>query len=288
MVDHTAAASSRKRPILAAYEAFGLILAILSFARLVASVFEIGVGPTVQSILEWYNTVVTGVGRFFEPAIRMLFALFDLPIALNEQWMHIFVLLNLYFFAHVTSARRDNIEDAANFYTVWGFTLAALFSVLTGMLSLSSDASEAMAFLLPALAIMIFATVNSIRSATFYRPAGLTWWKAFADPMRHVIRLGVAASVLLGAGWLWRLTLGRESELHWGMVLVIMLVVFLALYRIHVNQSWIRGAADTTKSWWWRARHSRQAHIGWGMLFTVLGAVLVCAIGAGENYLMAS
>lgn len=263
-----------------------LCLGVFSFASLLLSFLTVGLGRTIEDIIERYHSLVSGIGHLVALGLQYLVLPFNIHLTLNDQWMHVLIILNLYFFAHVSSAKRDALRAAAWFYRIWGALLALGFSLLVGILDLASDSSQALAFTLPVLAVLSFATGNSLRSAAFYRNAETTFGAAFGSPMRHVVRFGAAAAFLLAAAMTWRATT-EPPPAQWGLPLLAAFTLTIALYRIWVNDDWVQGRADPSKSWWWRAKHTRQAHIGWGMLLVVACAIGLLAIGVGEDYLRA-
>lgn len=268
------------------YRLVSTIIASLSIASVFLFSSKYGLGPTVELFFSRYNEFVGAIGDFVKPFVLKILSVFDIHVTLNQHWLHIVILLNLYFLAHVGSALRDKLVSAAYYYAIWGFLLAFTTGVLTGALNLNDDMGNALSFLIPVSAIALFITVNSLRSAILFRPAGTTWRQAFSGPMRHVVRLILFSGLLLFTGFVWRNLWGQRSTADWGLILLIAYAVVLATYRIWINQSWVKGAEEKDKSWWYRARHSRQAHIGWMMLAAVVMAIFYIGLGVGEDLLL--
>jgi hypothetical protein len=273
--------------MLKAFNGLSAVLAVFSLACVWEKAAHTGLGPTISALIERYRNVTHGIARLLEQPILWLLDHLSLRVDLNEHWIHIAILLKLYFLAHVTSALRDKLFSAAWFYTFWGAFVALFAAVWVGTLMLNSDTSHASSFWIPVLAVAIFAGGNTLRSATWYRRPDQTWWQAFAGPMRHVMRFLLIAALVFAVGILWRATLGNTSNALWGILLLFLYTLALALYRIWVNQKWVRGSEDPTISAWQRMLRSRQAHIGWGMLATLAAAGSLIILGVGENILAA-
>lgn len=271
----------------ATWSVAGILLAALSLTGFVAGTFDLGFGSMTDALMTWYNDLVTGIAaRFIEPGLQIILLQLGIKIELNDQWAHILILLSLYFSAQVASARRDSLHGAAWFYWFWGLVISVPTSVCVGALSIDDPASQSFTFLLPVLAIALFVTGNSFRSALWYRSEGAAFWSSFGSPMRHAVRMALFALLLLALGLLWTRLTHATPKAHWGLVLLIVFMLTLAVYRICINQDWVRGAADRSKSWLWRARNSRQAHVGWAMIAAMTVALAICVLGVGENYLM--
>ena len=215
----------------------------------------------IGALIDRYRSITHGIAKLVEPGVLWLLGHLSLHMRLNEHWIHIAILLKLYFLAHVSSAMRDKLFSAAWFYTFWGALVALSAAIWVGALTLNNDISHALAFWIPVLAIAIFATGNTIRSATWYRRPDQTWSQAFAGPMRHVLRFLLIAAIVFAAGISWRFTLGKTSNVQWGVLLLFLYTLALAIYRIWVNQAWVSGSEDPALSSWQRMLRSRQAHI---------------------------
>lgn len=145
---------------------FLMLPSIASLMALLTSIFEIGLVPTLQKALIWYDWLV---GQFLNPfgtLVDYFASLLNWNISLQPHWKHVFVLFNIYMLRSVQNSYRQH-RPSGIFKGLLGLIIGLFVGVTTGMLDLQRDNLELnfVFALIPVFGLFAYGSLNGIWQA---------------------------------------------------------------------------------------------------------------------------
>lgn len=247
--------------------------------------FRFSFSSVFNIIIDYYEELTHVLFGWAEPYLRStlsyLGSLTGLHLHLYPHWKHVFILLELYFGSHVRSVRAERGIYATLFNLVLGLSLALVAGIGSGTVASEDTTSSMLIAAFPVAAVVLYSFGTSARAAIYFRKPGESWWHAFRIFGRHTIRIGAVGTAAVVGG----MVLGKLPFVHLlqgsGLVLLFLLILALAFYRISVGAWYANHDRAEGQGWWERFHVTGYGTVGILMLFTLLGAILFILANAG-------
>lgn len=261
------------------------VAAVFSILALILKTWELGIGPISSAIIDRYDSLIVGLSSYLSPLISGTLKYIGMRITLNNEWLHVFILMWIYMSAHVYSARYGKVDKAVWWYGGFGLFIAAVFSIGFGMTDPVTSGQAISLSVIPIVGYVAYMLGNALRAAILYAPNGHKL-RSFLRSSRHGIRLLIWGAAIIIAAHIYNVLSFEMKPGKYTVMVLLLFVLSLAIYRIFVNQSWGRYDSAEPGSHIHNAIFSREAHIGWAIIISILFAMIFLAIGVGENFLL--
>jgi hypothetical protein len=273
----------------------GRILATLSALSLVQHGFTVGIAGTLRILLEYYDALVGALLGWAQPYIENLVQRLTAPmhwdLKVLPHWKHIFVLLTAYFFRSAAINWAYGYRGAARFCAVWGALVALTASVAAGTIGLAGSVPRKNLAMvaIPVAGIFVFDMAKQLWNATFIREQAArvygremwTWWEFFRPNLLLVLSQTVAS---LAIAWgVLQVPVVRQLPSP-GLAALALLILGLALYRIGIGASEVKGLRKHGEAWsaaFWR---TNSAGVGASLLGLTFWVTVFLLTNAGLRF----
>ena len=269
------------------FAALGTILSALSIIVLIDHAFKFGIISTLHVIVDFYEALTKVLFGWSEPYIRSALAtlgsIIHVHVKLYPHWKHVFVLLELYFGSHVRSVRAERGLRATAFNVMFGLSLALCAGVMSGTIDYTDAASSMFIAVYPVAAVSLYGLATSLRAAIYFHKKNETWLHALGVFGRHAIRIFLGGSIIVLVGFVVARLNPNALPKQSGLVVLLMLIILLAIYRISVGAWYANNDRAPNQGWWERFHHTGYGTVGIFMLLSMSVAIgfVLCNAGLG-------
>lgn len=282
-------------------DALEVVFRAFSLIFLIRLVFTKGLAAPFELILESYVKGVDFLFGWVGPYVTQVLGWFGWSIQLRPLWMHVLVLMGLYF-ATVTriiwpvfKSRKQRL--ATLLLTLWGVLLAFSAAIAAGSLRVSTTGpASALVMVFPLVGFVLY----QLGWAGWLAAIGEqeSWWARFRAAMHTYAGSGVLTVIFLMVSLaVFGDRIPVISHLpSRGLVFLFILVLLLALYWLWTG---VRGAVGwhmthgTPKATWWQTFRKgawweawprlSNTRIGLSMLKSIVIAIVFLIVGAGRG-----
>jgi hypothetical protein len=260
---------------------FLLVPGILSPLALARDAFNVGLRPTLQKMLSYYDWVIDWLIGWAKPFIEVLLVELGFRIELFAHWKHILVLFNIYIVRSIANSFRAH-RPTGSFRLVAGLLISAAVSVVAGTVPLANS-SATDDFLLPGIPVIglfFYGVSTGVWQATFRREVeqrrrGQTkWGEIFIGHLSAALWRTAIAFLVILAGALSPL---RDYVPSAGLVVLVVLVIMHAIYNLRDGITQL-----SREPWHGSYWNTPSVKIGMDMLRYFIYAVIAVILGAGS------
>jgi len=147
-----------------ALKKFGVLWSVCSVVGLAKHAFDVGLGPTLQVILSYYEaaigTALSPLQGLIQPTVIWFAGAFDWRVELQPYWTHLFVLLGLYMFNSASVTWRIGRKTFAVFRFALAVPIAAVCGVLGASIPTGDRIGTFVATSIPVLGLLAYNTAS--------------------------------------------------------------------------------------------------------------------------------
>jgi hypothetical protein len=173
---------------------FGVLSGALSIVILLKNALDVGVGPTLTVLIEYYDKLLRVVLGWAEPFLEQLFNGFlsllgVAAIEIDDVWKHVTVLIGLYFLRNVTRLYESGKAPAATYQLGFAIIFMFLFGGAAGVsrAMLPGFWSHFGVVMWPILGTFAMNVVQGFWFATYPADRAYRTWPDFGGSWSHFV-----------------------------------------------------------------------------------------------------